>query len=321
MPTLSMLLRRQSRRRWVRWTGAALLLLGGLGVSHVAYRLLALQRGAAARFVRARNTSGEQLPDPLPEGARVGTVRVGHPAATLAYWVFEPQTVPAGTVLGLHGIADGKRSGVGLARHLVSAGFRVVLPDLRGHGASTGRFVTFGLREAEDLKALLDRLAERGALAEPVGVYGPSYGGAVGAHLAGADPRVVALSINSGFADLEYLGRAYASLSWPQLAPWLPAFWYRGFLARAGAEAGFDPAAADAASALSRSGAEVLIVHGDADRVIPFENALRLRAACPDRCRLVRFPGAGHRDLMRSQAAIGACRDFLIRVLRRKARS
>lgn len=55
--------------------------------------------------------------------------------------------------------------------------------DLRGHGESSGRWLTYGVRESADLKALVDRLAERRLLA---GGLGP---------IAGLIPRAVIQSL------------------------------------------------------------------------------------------------------------------------------
>ena len=53
-------------------------------------------------------------------------------------------------------------------------GFRVIAPDLRGHGRSTGEWLTYGVQESRDLSQLLAALRIPPSL--PVGVMGGSYG-------------------------------------------------------------------------------------------------------------------------------------------------
>lgn len=139
--------------------------------------------------------------DPGPEQlsamgvARQLRVPVGPPSAELSVWVIDPPAgiAPRGTILVLHGIIDKKETMLGVARDLAASGFRTVPVDLRAHGRSSGQWLTFGVVEARDLSQVLDALETQGLLAGPVGVFGPSYGGAVAIQLAGADPRVRAV--------------------------------------------------------------------------------------------------------------------------------
>lgn len=84
------------------------------------------------------------------------------------------------TVLLIHGLgscaADMARQADALAPD-----YRVITPDLRGHGQSTKRQGPFGITQhARDMGALLDVLASN----EPVHVIGVSLGGMIGLQLA-----------------------------------------------------------------------------------------------------------------------------------------
>jgi pimeloyl-ACP methyl ester carboxylesterase len=117
-------------------------------------------------------------------------VAVGPPAASLSVWIVEPSAgAPRATVLVCHGLHDQKRSLLPVARQLAGDGYRAVLVDLRGHGRSSGRWLTYGVVEAADLGQVLDALERDNLLAGPVGVYGTSYGAACAVMLAGRDPR------------------------------------------------------------------------------------------------------------------------------------
>jgi len=94
-------------------------------------------------------------------------------------------------VLFLHGAYDHGRMWDGLAPRLAHDGFRVVAPDLRGHGDS-GRLSSGHTWAAMTLDLAL--LARR--LGPPVGVVGHSFGGGQALYLAGVWPELVDWVVN-----------------------------------------------------------------------------------------------------------------------------
>jgi pimeloyl-ACP methyl ester carboxylesterase len=226
---------------------------------------------------------------------RQARVEVGPPAASLSCWIVDPpRGKPRGTVLVLHGIRDRKRSMLGLGRRLADAGYRAVLPDHRGHGRSSGRWLTFGVVESRDMVQLLDRLEATGQLVRPVGALGFSYGAAVALQAAGRDPRLVAVVSVAAFSSMQSMVgdyiRAYASV----LGPLLPEANIRRAVRQAGAMAGFDPVQASPLRAIRRGRARVLLVHGAEDRKIPAWHARALHEAAPRRSELMILEGKNH---------------------------
>ena len=69
---------------------------------------------------------------------------------------------PRGTVLLLHGYLQNRNFIVPWAVRLAQSGFRCVVLDLRGHGASTGDHISFGAFESRDISQVLDDLGRRG---------------------------------------------------------------------------------------------------------------------------------------------------------------
>jgi len=131
----------------------------------------------------------------------------GPPPITVAYWIKEPTTghPPRATVLLLHGWNSQVRSSDLLhpvTQALADTGCRVILPDLRGHGDSTGEYVTSGYREVQDLQALLTHLDTRGQLDGPVGVVGHSYGGGIAIQFAARDSRPQRALVFSPLTDI-----------------------------------------------------------------------------------------------------------------------
>jgi pimeloyl-ACP methyl ester carboxylesterase len=64
-----------------------------------------------------------------------------------------------------------------------------VLVDAVGHGASPGKWLSYGVFDAPALSQLLDRA---GLGTAPTGVMGISYGAATAIEWAGSEPRVAA---------------------------------------------------------------------------------------------------------------------------------
>jgi pimeloyl-ACP methyl ester carboxylesterase len=220
-------------------------------------------------------------------------VPVGPPDASLYVRIIDPPAAPKGTILVLHGFLLNSDLMTDQAKHLAAAGYRAVLVDLRGHGRSTGPFITFGVVESRDLTQLLNALTHEHLLAGPVGVFGLSYGAATAIQLAGRDPRIAAVVALAPFATFEEEAPAFGRTFIPALG-WKSDADYAAILAEAGRLANFDPAKASPIDAITHTRAPILLIHGDSDSVIHFSHSQRLHAAAPDHSELVIVPGGGH---------------------------
>jgi len=299
--------RRSKPRRW-RWWLLLLLPLAGLPLG-VRYLVPHLIPGGLIHAPNARRDP-DPARDPGPaELARLGVTRhrrlsVGAPPASLSLFVIEPErdpkTGPARSVLLLHGIRDSKQSMLGWGRRLAAAGYRAVLVDLRGHGRSSGRTLSYGVRERRDLSEILDALGERG----PAAVLGHSYGAATAIQLAGADRRIAAVVAVSSFTRLRAVAHLYLRRYLFGLAPLLPAGEIDRRVDQAGREGGFDPDAASPIDAIRRTTAAVLLVHGAEDRSIPARHSRELYAASSSPRRLVVVAGEGHDGVMTDRRGV-----------------
>jgi alpha-beta hydrolase superfamily lysophospholipase len=106
-----------------------------------------------------------------------------------------------GAVLLLHGIRADRRQMLGRADFLQHAGYSVLLIDLPGHGESPAPVLTFGLREAEAVKAALNYLRQRYP-DQRLGLIGVSLG-AASYVLCTACPRVDAVVLESMYPTIE----------------------------------------------------------------------------------------------------------------------
>lgn len=232
--------------------------------------------------------------EPPPDGRAIRIERAG---ATLESFVIGP-AAPRGTVVVIHGVRDEKASFEEMARVFVDRGYRAVLPDLRGHGHSSGDVLTYGVEEALDLSATLDAVETEVGPLGPLFVVGASYGGAVALHFAGIDARPRAVATIATFASLSAVLPGYTHVVMPFL-PTAPAFAVDYVLDDAIAEVGIDYRSYESVSSVRAATAPMLFIHGEDDSHIPVDEVDRLGAACgPGRCTVERRPGYDHVDLI-----------------------
>lgn len=115
-----------------------------------------------------------------------------------AWWI--PSKNPAGKcVTVLHGIGDSRNGSVGFAPLFAAEDYSVLLPDSRGHGASGGRVVTYGIREKWDAIDWFEWARGRGC--RQLYGLGESLGGAVLILAAAEYPNIQAIAAECSYAD------------------------------------------------------------------------------------------------------------------------
>lgn len=257
---------------------------------------------------KAINTADDQPPSDLKSLGISEQLRldVGPPAASLSIWIIDPPATtaitPKGTILVLHGIRDRKDSQITVGRDLAAAGYRAVLIDLRGHGRSSGQWLTYGVIEAHDLIQVLDSLQTQKLLAGHVGVLGTSYGGSIGIQLAAIDDRVKAIVAIAPFANVRELLPLYAKqigINWAITDSQMDA----GF-AKAVELAQCDLSQADPSAAITKTQAHVLLIHGRDDANIPCEHSQRLAAAAGDRARMILVDHEDHNTICADRTGV-----------------
>jgi pimeloyl-ACP methyl ester carboxylesterase len=189
-------------------------------------------------------------------------------------------------------------------------GYRIISPDVRGHGRSTNPSGSFTFREAAlDVFALLDRLG-----IDRVKAIGMSAGAQTLLHMATQQPArletMVLVSATPRFPDQARVimrtmteeGRSPAE--WAEMRgrhhhgdEQIRALWKH---VREFADDHDDMSFA--ASSLSAISARTLIVHGDRDPLYPVEFAVELYRGIP-RSTLWIVPGGGHGPIFGEQAA------------------
>jgi fermentation-respiration switch protein FrsA (DUF1100 family) len=253
----------------VKRTGLSLLLVAlsvGCGV-HGARSVARARLFPASEVALAEAPPGfEALSLAARDGVRVHALALPAPpgARTLVYFHNNRETIAARAWL---------------ARELRARGLGVVLVEYRGYGASRGAEPTEeGLYL--DAEAALDHLASRGIAPDRVVLWGTSLGSGVAAEMArrGRGARLV-------------LEAPYTSIPGliADVAPFVPA----------------DLLVLDRFDTLSKS-AEIrvptLVMHGDADEIVPFWMGQRVAREIRG-ARLVRVRGAHHGDVFARDGA------------------
>ena len=177
-----------------------------------------------------------------------------------------------------------------LAEALARAGVASLLVSYAGNGNSEGRFEDVTpTKEAADLGGVIDAAQAWGV--RRIAYAGHSMGGAVGVLCAATDDRLVALvSLAGMFHVRDFMQRTFGHLV-PGEGLMLDkpgCVWNRTLAADA-----------ERLGSLYLQAAAVripwLLVHGEADELVPFVDALDARAAAGGRPDLVALPGVDHR--------------------------
>ncbi len=190
---------------------------------------------------------------------------------TLAGWFIpRPKPATAKTLILLHGYPADKGN-ILPALAFLNKTYNLLLFDFRYLGKSQGKYSTVGAKEKEDLKAALRFLLNRGI--KEVGVWGLSLGGAVALMTAPEAPEIKAIVAEASYARLDRLT--------PELYPlpllkkplgWLTALWAKLFL-------GLNLSSISPAESAKLLTIPVLIIHSQADQIIPFSHARLLQEA------------------------------------------
>lgn len=207
-----------------------------------------------------------------------------------------------GLLVYLHGVADNRDSGLGLANRYTARGWDVLAYDSRAHGRSDGAACTYGFHEKHDVRRVLDAVGAKEAV-----LLGCSMGAAVAIQAAAVEPRVRGVVAVSPFAALERVLRERArSYRLPiSDADTMAA------IALAEGRASFRAGDVSPVRAAAVLQIPVLIVHGELDKKIVADHGREVFAALAGPRRLVVVPRAGHDDILSYAEAWEAIDRFL----------
>jgi hypothetical protein len=218
----------------------------------------------------------------FPDATRVAPAQAGLPQAEevalqssdgekLIAWYVAPRGDKP-LVLYFQGNAEGLPARVGRFTWLTADGTGLLALNYRGYGGSSGTPSEQGLiRDAEAAYAF----ARARSPAKRIVLFGESLGTGVAVAL-GSTHEIGALILDAPFTSTADVGAT--------TYPFVPVRWFMK-----------DTFHSD--ERIGRVSAPLLVLHGDADRIVPIRFGEALFAMAREPKRFVRFPGGGHVNL------------------------
>lgn len=209
---------------------------------------------------------------------------------TPLYGLYLHAAAGAPAIILCHGYQRSIEETFALACDLHARGFNALAFDFRGCGRSGGRYTSIGYYEPLDIGGAIAWVRSRTGGQSPIGMLGVSMGGSVALMAAADYPEVGALVTDSAFSTLAgAIAQRFAGLRFPVLQIYRLSMLTAERLCRARAG---DVRPVDAAPRLET--VPVLLIHGTADAVVPYEHALHLNRALPGPHELWTLPDVGH---------------------------
>lgn len=207
-----------------------------------------------------------------------------------ALWV--PAENPKGTVVLVHGYRSCVLTDFSVAFPLYhEKGFNLLLPTQRSHGKSEGKYITFGVKESDDMLRWIAFHNEYFGCQSMI-FSGMSMGASTVMYLAGEDlpDNVKGLIADCGFTTpKEIISRVFRNVT--HIPAWT-VIWATELFARALAH--FSLEQKDTVKTLAKNTRPILLVHGVDDDFVPCDMTRRSHEACGGDKRLLLVEGAGH---------------------------
>ncbi|MGB9772764.1 MAG: alpha/beta hydrolase [Bacteroidota bacterium] len=217
---------------------------------------------------------------------------------TLRGWII-PYRAPRGTVIFLHGVGECKSQGLPVANLLFQNGYTTVLVDSRAHGESDGDVCTYGYREKDDLRRIIDELEVRARIVQPLVLMGISMGAAIALQTAAIEPRINGVIAEASFINLKTAVLEYEYKTIRLRSKLLQTIIVR----RAERYANFSAEEVCPLSAVRKITVPILFIHGTSDPRVSYKASELLfqHAAGPKELFLVQ--GAHHTDVWKVAGA------------------
>ena len=176
----------------------------------------------------------------------------------------------------------------GGAREFIDMGYNVILIDERAHDSSAGHSITFGVKERKDVLKWIDFANERFNNPELV-LVGISMGAATVLNISNQIDNDIKIVADCPYASIKELFIHHTrALKLPVFIIY-PLLWISAlFFAHANIN-DFDNY-----RSIKESANPILIIHGTADKVVPYQMSQRLYETYQDKIQYALFEGAEH---------------------------
>lgn len=207
----------------------------------------------------------------------------------LVGWFFDAGS--KNTFVIVHGYnSRGWTDGVALAYRAYNRGYNVLISDNRACGESEGEYLTFGVRESEDIARWVELVAKRIPDGDIV-LQGTSLGGATVCMCSAMElPNVKAIISDCAFtsmrAEFEHMSKMFLHFVAKTMLNAEERVTKKKF--------GFDFTSQSPIESIKQARYPVFFVHGRADTFIPYASAEELYSACPTEKQLLLVDNCGH---------------------------
>ena len=205
-------------------------------------------------------------------------------------WI--PAENAKGTILLVHGYRSSYLVDFGATFAFYhELGLNILVPDQRSHGQSQGRYITFGVKESDDVSRWIS-FHDQNLGEYPLILSGLSMGASTVLFLADSDlpSNVKGMIADCGFTSpKDILASVYRNVV--HLPP-APTIWAAELFARV--FAGFSLYAKDTRRSLAAAKIPVLMIHGTDDDFVPCDMTREGYAACKGEKDILLVSGAEH---------------------------
>jgi uncharacterized protein len=208
---------------------------------------------------------------------------------TLRGW-FLPTPERRRLIVLVHGMGSSWDEMASLGRDLHHVGYDVLMFDLRGHGQSDPSRLTMGRRERRDLRAVQAWANRMGYEPDRIGWLGYSMGGSTLLMEAADNPNIRCAVIDSAFGNLPEVLRSELTKH-----SHLPTMFNPGILLAARFAFGVRTDDLLPVQSARRWGSRpMLLIHGDADTIVPVSQAQTLARTAGPACQAITVHGVQH---------------------------
>lgn len=196
-------------------------------------------------------------------------------------------------IIAAHGYTMGATSMADCAKQFVHFGYNVLMPNLRGHGGTDGKYITMGWLDRLDMLKWIDYLIKEYGDIKIV-LYGISMGAATVMMTSGEKlpDNVKCVIEDCGYTSVwDEFG---VELNYLFHLPKFPTLYYANLLIKI--RAGYSLKKASCIKQIQKSVTPTLFIHGDQDNFVPFYMLDKLydNANCPKEKLVIK--GAGHAE-------------------------
>ena len=194
-------------------------------------------------------------------------------------------------IIAVHGYNRNSMKMCGRIRNFYTMGYNLIIPDLRGHGKSEGKYIGMGWHDRKDLLKWIDYIISEDENCEII-LYGVSMGASTVMMTCGEELK------NNVKAAIEDCG--YTSV-WDQFAyilklkfnlPQFPIMHIANIIVRIRAK--YDIKEASCIKQLAKAKIPILFIHGDKDTFVPFYMLKKVYDSAKCEKQMLIIEGAGH---------------------------